>query len=44
MICFFSKILAQNERSVIPNDFAKNNRKFKNLKTHWFFILFHPKY
>ena len=29
---WFSKILAQNERSVISNVFAKNDKKFKNIK------------
>ena len=43
MICFFSKILAQNKRSVISNVFAKNNRKFKNLKNPLVFYIFPSK-
>ena len=43
MICFFSKILIQNERSVVSNVFAKNNRKFKNLKNPLGFYIFPSK-
>ena len=43
MIWFFSKILAQNERSVVSNVFAKNNRKFKNLKNPLVFYIFPSK-
>jgi hypothetical protein len=40
---FFSKILAQNEGSVVSNVFAKNGRKFKNIKNPLVFYIFPSK-
>ena len=40
---WFSKILAQNKRNIISNVFAKNNKKFKNIKNPLVFDIFPSK-
>ena len=40
---WFSKILAQNKKNIISNIFAKNDRKFKNIKNPLVFYIFPSK-